>query len=66
MGASGNLATEDLVHVLDAMGWETSATLEGVSQAGVHASRMLGKQLPGRYHRYYLGSCEEQSLQNVV
>ena len=65
-GASGNLATEDLVHVLDAMGWSTNASLEGVSEAGVHASKMLGKELPGRYHRYYLGSCEEQSLQNVV
>ena len=65
-GASGNLATEDLVHVLDAMGWKTNASLEGVSKAGVHAARMLGKELPGRYHRYFLGSCEEQSLQNVV
>lgn len=65
-GASGNLATEDLVHVLDAMGWKTSASLEGVSEAGVHASKMLGKTLPGRYHRYFLGSREEQAIKNVV
>lgn len=64
-GASGNMATEDLVHVLDAMGWQTDADLEGVSRAGVYASRMLNKELPGRYHRYYLGSCGEQTLQNV-
>ena len=65
-GASGNLATEDLVHVLDAMGWKTSASLEGVAKAGVFAAEMLNKELPGRYHRYYLGSCKEQMLQNVV
>ena len=64
-GASGNLATEDLVHVLEAMGWESSATLEGVAKAGVFAAKLLGKELPGRYHRYFLGTCEKQSAQKV-
>jgi hydroxymethylglutaryl-CoA lyase len=64
-GASGNLATEDLIHVLQAMGWDTAATLEGVSKAGVFAAEMLGKELPGRYHRYYLGACGNQKAQTA-
>jgi len=64
-GASGNLATEDLVHVLQAMGWATNATLDGVSHAGAVASELLGKELPGRYHRYHMGTCSKQGAQNA-
>jgi hydroxymethylglutaryl-CoA lyase len=64
-GASGNLATEDLVHVLEAMGWDTSAELEGVAIAGAYVAELLGKALPGRYHRYFLGTCEKQNAQNA-
>jgi len=64
-GASGNLATEDLIHVLEAMGWETSAGLEGVARAGAFVADLLKKELPGRYHRYFLGTCEEQNAQNA-
>ncbi len=64
-GASGNLATEDLVHVLEAMGWSCSASLEGVAKAGAFAADLLGKELPGRYHRYFVGTCEKQPALNA-
>lgn len=64
-GASGNLATEDLVHVLEAMGWDCSANLGGVAEAGAFAAGILGKELPGRYHRYFVGTCEKKNTQNV-
>lgn len=64
-GASGNLATEDVVHVLEAMGWSCSARLDGVAKAGAFAAEILGKELPGRYHRYFVGTCEKQTALNA-
>jgi hydroxymethylglutaryl-CoA lyase len=48
-GASGNLATEDLVYMLHGMGIETGIDLEKLVDAGELAQRLLGKKLPGRY-----------------
>ena len=44
-GAAGNLATEDLVYFLDASGWETGASLEGVLAAARYISDALGRPL---------------------
>ena len=50
-GASGNLATEDLLYMLDGMGIETGVSLAGV----VAASRVLaGRHQPSACHRKYL------------
>jgi len=48
-GASGNLATEDLVYMLHGMGIKTGIDLEALVDAGELASNLLGKKLPGRY-----------------
>jgi isopropylmalate/homocitrate/citramalate synthase len=44
-GAAGNLASEDLVYLLDAEGWETGVSLGGVLEAARFVSAALGKPL---------------------
>ena len=44
-GAAGNLATEDLVYFLDASGWESGVSLEGVLEAARFIARTLGRPL---------------------
>ena len=48
-GAAGNLATEDLVYMLDGLGIETGVSLAGVMAASRPSSRPLGHPLPSRY-----------------
>lgn len=50
-GAAGNLATEDLVFMLDGMGIETGIHLEALIEAGRVAEKLLGRRLPGRVHQ---------------
>jgi hydroxymethylglutaryl-CoA lyase len=47
-GSARNLATEDLVHLLDDLGVETGVDLEGLLAAGRLASRAVGHELPSR------------------
>ncbi len=47
-GASGNLATEDLVYMLQGMGCETGISFERLVAAGELAQRLVGRPLPGR------------------
>jgi hydroxymethylglutaryl-CoA lyase len=48
-GASGNLATEDLVYMLRGMGIETGVDLAAVAAASGAISHRLGRPLPSRY-----------------
>ncbi len=48
-GASGNLATEDLVYMLDGLGIETGARLDAVVSASRFIESRLGHRLPSRY-----------------
>jgi hydroxymethylglutaryl-CoA lyase len=50
-GAAGNLATEDLVFMLDGMGIETGVHLGALLEAGNLAEKFLGRKLPGRVHQ---------------
>ncbi len=50
-GASGNVATEDLVQMLDAMGVSTGVDLEALVDAAAFIEEKLKKRLPGRYLR---------------
>lgn len=50
-GASGNLATEDLVYMLHGMGLETGVDLEALVRAGQVAERVVGRPLPGKVHQ---------------
>ena len=50
-GASGNLATEDLVYMLHHMGVETGIDPEKLFEAGQVAEAVVRRELPGRVHR---------------
>jgi hydroxymethylglutaryl-CoA lyase len=45
-GASGNLASEELVHMLDDMGIETGVDLAALLAAATLAERIVGRELP--------------------
>jgi hydroxymethylglutaryl-CoA lyase len=48
-GASGNLATEDLLYMLQGMGIETGVDLAAVADASRALGARLGRALPSRY-----------------
>jgi isopropylmalate/homocitrate/citramalate synthase len=48
-GASGNLATEDLLYMLHGMGVETGVSLDAVAAASRAIAGRLGRSLPSRY-----------------
>lgn len=50
-GAAGNLATEDLVFMLQGMGVETGVDLEKLVEAGRVAEAVIGRRLPGKVHQ---------------
>lgn len=50
-GASGNLATEDLVYMLHSMGVETGIDLSALIESGNVAERAVGRPLTGKVHR---------------
>ncbi len=50
-GAAGNLATEDLVYMLQGMGIETGINLERLVEAGKVAESIVGRALPGKVHQ---------------
>ncbi len=47
-GASGNLATEDLVYMLTGMGFDTGVDFDKLIAAGALAQRLVGRRLPGK------------------
>jgi hydroxymethylglutaryl-CoA lyase len=55
-GAAGNLATEDLVYMLHAMGIETGIDLDKLTQAGVVAQEVVGRKLSSKTLLAALGS----------
>lgn len=54
-GATGNIATEDLVFMLQEMGIETGINVTKVVECARFVGRILGKELPGKISR--LASC---------
>jgi hydroxymethylglutaryl-CoA lyase len=46
-GATGNVCTEDLVNLFEALGWSTGIDLDLLVGAAVTVSRDLGYALPG-------------------
>ena len=55
-GASGNLATEDLVYMLDGLGIEHGVDLEKLVEVASLAQELVGRDLPGRTFRAILGT----------
>jgi len=50
-GASGNIATEELVHMLEDMGVETGVDLDALIAAAAYAERLVGRELPSQVLR---------------
>jgi hydroxymethylglutaryl-CoA lyase len=50
-GAAGNLASEDLVFMLEGMGFETGIDLDRLIAAGEVAEQIVGRRLPGKVHQ---------------
>jgi hydroxymethylglutaryl-CoA lyase len=50
-GASGNIATEELVHMLEDMGVETGVDLEALIAAAAYAEKLVGRELPSQVLR---------------
>ncbi len=50
-GAAGNLATEDLVYMLEGMGVRTGVNLDLLIEAGRVAENVIGRRLPGKVHQ---------------
>ena len=55
-GAAGNLATEDLVYLLDGLGIHTGVSLTGVAAASALIEPHLGHPLPGRAYQALKGT----------
>jgi hydroxymethylglutaryl-CoA lyase len=55
-GAAGNLATEDLVYMLQEMGVKTGVDLEKLVDCGELAQEIVKRKLPGRYLQACLSS----------
>ncbi|HXW54092.1 MAG TPA: hydroxymethylglutaryl-CoA lyase [Myxococcota bacterium] len=47
-GASGNVATEDLVYMLEAMGLDTGVSLEKLCDTSLQMEKILGRKLPAK------------------
>jgi isopropylmalate/homocitrate/citramalate synthase len=48
-GAAGNLATDDLIYMLDGLGLETGVSLEALGEASAFIASRLDHPLPSRY-----------------
>jgi hydroxymethylglutaryl-CoA lyase len=50
-GATGNIATEDTLHMLAEMGVETGVRLDDVAAVSARMAALLGRNLPGKLYR---------------
>ena len=50
-GATGNIATEELVHMVEDMGVATGIDLEAMIDAAADAERIIGRKLPSQVLR---------------
>ena len=60
-GAAGNLASEDLVFMLNGMGVQTGIDLNRLVEAGELAQELIGRKLSGKYLQAALGEREKQA-----
>lgn len=61
-GASGNLATEDLVYMLDGMKIKTGVDLESLCEASLALSQRMKKPFRSRYLQAYISSCQKERI----
>lgn len=58
-GATGNIATEDTVYLLESMGIKTGVDLQRLSRIAGRLEETLGKSFPGLIHRLVLDRGED-------
>jgi len=63
-GASGNVATEDVVYMLQGMGCDTGVDLDRLVATSSRLSGHLGHELPSKYLKAHLGHCT-RSMRSV-
>nr|WP_293172279.1 hydroxymethylglutaryl-CoA lyase [Nannocystis sp.] len=56
-GASGNVATEDVVYMLHGMGVQTGVDLDKLVAISERLSGQLARELPSKYLKAHLGHC---------
>jgi hydroxymethylglutaryl-CoA lyase len=64
-GASGNVATEDLVAMLQAMGIETGVNLDALLEAAWLAEEIVGRPLDGRVKRATARGAHAEAAPNI-
>jgi hydroxymethylglutaryl-CoA lyase len=57
-GATGNVATEDVVYMLEEMGISTGVDLNRIVEASRFMQGVLGRELPSRYLKSRLSACD--------
>jgi hydroxymethylglutaryl-CoA lyase len=55
-GASGNVATEDVIYMLEGMGVRTGVDLDKLVRAARLASTLVGHEMPSKFYRAYVGA----------
>jgi hydroxymethylglutaryl-CoA lyase len=55
-GASGNVATEDVVYMLEGMGVRTGIDLDKLVDCARLASTVVGHEVPSKYYRAAVGA----------
>jgi hydroxymethylglutaryl-CoA lyase len=61
-GASGNVATEDVVYLLDGMGVRSGIELDQLPAISVEIGAKLGRELPSKYTKAHVGACAKQGI----
>ena len=61
-GASGNVATEDVLYMLNEMSIDTGVSLPKVIEAGTYITRILGKKSSSKTANAYLASKEIKNI----
>ncbi len=61
-GATGNLATEDLLYMLQGLGIQSGVDLEVVCRASLELAKSMGRPLSSRYLQAYATSCGTASF----
>jgi hydroxymethylglutaryl-CoA lyase len=60
-GASGNVATEDVVYMLEGMGVKTGVDLDKLIDCSRLASSLVGHEMPSKYYRAAIGARQRAS-----
>ena len=55
-GASGNVATEDVIYMLEGMGVKTGVDVDKLMESSRLISTLVGHEMPSKFYRAYMGA----------